>query len=216
MTDYHDGKGYRLQDLHWCISWRFLVSAPWGATQQELTVDAPPLVDKLEESRKLGLMLWANALAPASSRSLHLDAVQTMCWHGMLMPTYDPYANVHGTQFGPSTDRSTAGVLKFLTGDNDGSGSRRVFIPAMPSGWAADDLLTRDGAEQLQALARGLYIGATEAGGASSMVLLNAYPRMFEGDGLMVHPVGFRKVTHIRVCQYTERAPSPGAATWPG
>lgn len=204
-----------LSALAWPISWRWHIQAPWGVYTQVLTVDAPELQDNPEKSRTLGKALYQGSVATATTRGTAPFFQETVCWKMSDLPMPD-FLNVQqGTRFGPAAPRDRTAVIVMHTDHGDGRSRRRWFLGGMPADWQRDGLLTVEGAEELQTVARGMIVGLVAGDGPLPMRWLLAYPEAIPGDGLIPPQVAFRLVSHLRVCQYTERTPALSSDLWP-
>lgn len=204
-----------LDQLVWPISFQYVLTSEQGLTQQNITVEAPGLWGQHEASSTLGKLLWRFGLAPASTSSTVLSALQMMCWKDMMVPSFLPGGGAQGTQWGTTAPRSECAVLVSHTGHEDAKGRRRLFLPGTPSRWVKDGMLNRAGCEELQTLARGLILGIGHATGAAAAQWMHYYPAAIDPPGGGPKQVGFRRVNHVRVCLFTERTPDPSVAAFP-
>jgi len=205
----------RLDQLTWPISWRFTISAPWGQYAQVITVEAPELFGEREKSQKLGELVYQSLVASATTFQTRCIYIETVVWRGGSFPWPSSPDQLRGDHFAASTARHDTGVLVLHTGHADGLARRRFYLGGMPSTWTSGRLLNVEGAERLQELARGMIVGLVTGSGHLPMRLLLAYPRKLDLGGVFGPVVGFRFVEHIRVCQYTERAPDLSEELWP-
>lgn len=199
----------------WPVSWRWHIQAPWGVYTQVLTVDAPELQDNPTKSRALGKVLYMGSVAQATTRATAPFFQETVCWKMSDLPFADFLNTQQGWRWGSAAPRERSAVIVMHTGHDDGRARRRWFLGGMPADWQADGLLTLEGAEELQTVARSMVMGMIAGGGGRPLQWLLAYPEAIPGDGLVPPQVGFRMVSHLRVCQYTERVPSLSSELWP-
>ena len=205
----------RLDQTGWPITWRFDIQAPWGATQQDFTCDVPALYDDLEASRACGVALWTSALAGASTASVALVGITTKCWKSEAPVLPFTLIPQFGKRGGATAPRERSACIKMIPRTPHALGQRRLYLPGVPLNWTTPEVLTKDGAEELQALARGLIIGLADPIQPPAARWMIAYPRMFEDGPLGAPSVGFRYVDSARVCLYVERCPSPSLGVWP-
>lgn len=201
--------GIRLSELVWPITVTYFVRGPWGDTAQELTFEAPELYNDVAASRRLCWVVWAASLASASTASMIMDVMFVRCWKVEDTPFPAVLPPITGARGGSTAPRSRSGCIVMLPAGRTGHGSRRLYLPGIPLSWTTPDLLTKTGAEEMQTLARGLFLGMADGLSAPPLRWLLAYPRMFEGTLPGTYAPGFRLVDHLRVCQYVERAPEP-------
>lgn len=215
MPDFPARNVIRLSELAWPISWRWHINAPWGAYNLVLSADAPSLVDNVPASQRLGKLLYALSVAPATTTSTRPVYQETVCWRQSDVPTAEGVSNLQGARFGGAAARSSSACLVMLTGHEDRRGKRRLYLGGIPSGWAQDGLLTAPGAERLQEIARSLIAGLVAGTGDLLMRWVIAYPRSVPIAGPIGQEVSFRLVQSLRVCQYLERTPDLSGLIWP-
>lgn len=201
-----------LADVAWPISWRFDLRAPWGFTQQFLTVDCPELWDDVDSSVRLGRSLWRRALATASVRDLELLSYDTVTWGVGTPPQPTIVTDSHGLQLGVGTGRADSVQLVLHTGHMDRWARRRVPLPAVPSSWVRDGSLTSGGWGITRTLAQALMLGGMGAFVGSPFQLMHAYTGVVPAATDNPQGVAFRRVTHVRVVQFTDKAPDASSA----
>jgi hypothetical protein len=199
----------------WPVTWRYHVSAPFGRTQQLLTVDVPAFAGSIEHSQQLGLELWSRGLAGASTVGLELLEWDTVCWR--LAPAALPLQafGARGHNSGPSTGRDRAAFLTLETGLLDSFGFRRLCLPAIPESWALGNQLSFAGWDGLLTIAEGLNIGLQQPIAGGPYQWLIPYPELLPASPSNPSGVAFRKVTKVRVCSFLDRAPDPSALPFP-
>jgi hypothetical protein len=205
----------RLSDTIFPVSYRYWLDTPYGLTMQELTVDLPDYGATPEVASELGPLLWQQTVAHATTSSVSLFLVEIMLWKGGLFPTVLPVSGVQGYRIGLSSPVEDCGALVFMSGHMDRQARKRFCVPGIPAGWASHGMLTTPGAEGLQELARGMFVGIAEEAAGSQFTWLNAWPGYFEDGMTPGQRVMFRHVRHVRVCQYTDPMPSQGSPVWP-
>lgn len=204
-----------ITDYVWPVTYRFDMRAPWGRTQQELTVDIPLLRDRIATSRTLGLALWQTLIAPAISSDVELEQVWCATWRSseVFLPQMAVFQ--FGLQPGRGTERDHAGQLVLMSGHADNAGMRRLFLPCVPRSWVSEGLLTSTGFEALIQHARAMYMGLSFLQPSVMSRWLIAYIDAVEKTGGNPYGVAFREVTHVRVCQHTDKAPTQPSGLWP-
>jgi hypothetical protein len=198
-----------LEEFAWPVTYSYFIQAPWGQTQQRLTVNVPQLEGLTEPTKRLGPLLWATVTAPAvvGDVSMYLCFVTTWKAYGVPQPVGG--LELRGNLIAPSSTRDNTPQLVMLTGHDDKPGRRRLFMPGAPRDWTADGMLTREGFETLLPHAAGCMLGLAEPGLNSGLEWLVAYPNVLEASLSNLPGVAFRKVRHLRVCQHLDKAPEP-------
>lgn len=202
-------------DLTWPISYRYHISTPFGGTQLELDVDAPSLWEDQAASRRLGLIIWAAAIAPAISTQVVPTYLEVVCWKVSTLPTLAATPTLIGLALGRATDRQDAGMLVLNSGHGDAYSLRRLSLPGIPRRWVEDHVLNEDGAAALQERGRVLMLGMGEPAGASDPQLLLRHSNAIPAGDIGFPTPGFRRIEHVRVLYHTEPAPTPGPDLWP-
>lgn len=198
-----------LDDFAWPVTYTFFMSTPFGETQQSITVNAPQLEGKTEATKRLGPLLWSVLTAPAVVGDVSMYLSFSTSWRAYGVP--QPYAGIEGrgNLIGLSSSRERTPQIVMLTGHLDNAGRRRLFVPGAPRHWSSDGLLTTPGWEALLPHAAGCMLGLAEPGLASGLEWLIAYPNVLEASLANLPGVAFRRVTHLRVCSHTDKAPEP-------
>lgn len=201
-----------LAELEWPVTYMYEVSAPWGLTRQELTVNVPALVDNFAATERLGLALWSLVTAPAVSGFVALQGLSWVPWRFGAAAPPSPTLPRFGDRIAVPASRDNSPQLVFLTGHGDKASRRRFFLPGAPREWVSEGLLTREGFEQLLPHASGMMLGLATPELGSGIEWLLVYPGEVQGNP--DNPTGtcFRRVKHVRVCWHVDRAPDvPGA-----
>lgn len=204
-----------LEDVPYPISWRYILQTPHGFTQQTLTADVPYLANRPDLGGALGARLWLSSLATASTASTALTVVQTVQWKQSSVAEVQAVTDTYGTRSGLTAAADSTAVLVALTGHQDTYGRRRLFLPGTPASWVQDRMLTQNGAAKLQELARALVLGIGLPHGDKDIRWLNYYPGAITYEDPPFHRVGFRRVSHVRVCHYAERQPDLAVTAFP-
>lgn len=204
-----------LAEFVWPASFRYVMSAPWGLTQQELTVDVPEFVDDVEKTHALAVELWRRTIAIAISGDVQLMYVEVMLWRGLPIPGIVPVSNVYGLLGGTAAARDDTPCVVMHTGHEDSMARRRFFLPGVPSRWVNDGLLTHGAISALEAWGIGTFISMARHISTSPLLWLIAYPGLLPAGPGNVTGVAFRRVEHLRICWHTEKAPEPSSEPWP-
>ena len=208
-TDAHALGMINLHELAWPVTFTYFIRAPWGETQQTLTVNAPQLEANTEATRRLGPLLWSVLTAPAVVGDVSMYLCWTTIWKAYAVLPPAGGLELRGNLFGPASRRVDTPQIVMLTKHPDNAGRRRLFMPGAPRDWSSGGMLTTQGWEQLLAHAAGCMLGLAEPGLVSGLEWLIAYPNVLEASLANLPGVAFRRVTHLRVCQHTDKAPEP-------
>jgi hypothetical protein len=198
-----------LEQVTWPVTYTYLIDTPWGETQQQLTVDAPALVDQMTPTKALGRLLWGSFAAPAAVGDVSMYACLLTTWKAYAGPVVAPGPELRGNLFGSASPRGETPQAVMMTGHNDDDGRRRLFFAGAPNNWAENGLLTMAGWEGLWPHCVGLTTGLMSPGLSAGLEWLLAYPDRLESSLTNLPGVAFRKVTHLRICWHTDKAPEP-------
>lgn len=199
----------------WPVTYRFHFRAPWGDTQQELSVDAPELEGQLQQSFNLGAELWSRAIAPAISRDVSCIAWDTVCWKHIAAGFPAALPQMLGGVLEAPLPRDNTPVAVLHTGHADDLSRRRFFFPGAPASWVASRMLTLEGWDRLEDWGVAMGAGLSRSRTNAPMQLLLAYPQLLPPSIENPSGVAFRPVRHIRGMLLTARAPDPSAQPWP-
>jgi hypothetical protein len=202
-----------LAALTWPVTYVWEVRAPWGDTQQTLTVEVPALEGKLAATERLGAHLWSVCTAPAVSGFVSLTGMGYVAWKQGGIASVAPVVPHYGDQPALPSSRENTPQLVLLTGHADKAGRRRFFLPGAPRMWSANGLLTRGGFEALIPHARGMMLGLATPSLGSGIEWLLVYPGEVEPNVDNLTGTCFRRVTHVRVCHHTDKAPAPSSGS---
>jgi hypothetical protein len=198
---------YSADELDWLLTFRFQVMGPYGSALQELTVEIPQLRDNGLATAKVGQMLWAFGVAPATSFLAMLYSYSCFVWP---LKTYIKTENRRpaGMQFHlPSRLDKTPCVVMHTNGD-DRYSRRRLFFPAAPARWMdSDGMLNAEGAEKMRQTLMGLYGGLSQSVTGAPTEWWIRYPAVIPTEFPGIKKDGFRRVHHLRLCQLTIPAP---------
>lgn len=202
-------------DLYWPLTFRFVCGGARGYTSWEMTVDAPQLNGKHDESLDFGTALWSASIATAITRSINLLYYDYVIWKEAPGPSIGSGGGVKGRRIGTPAPRDKSGVLTFNTGHDDRWGRRRHYLYGMPFEWQDANGLTEKGWDGLMGYGHmlSMALSAGEAGGG--LQLLNTYWGVIPPTVGNFWGVGFRRVTSYNVFQHTDKAPDLSEQLWP-
>lgn len=198
-----------LEDFAWPVTYTYFIRAPWGETQQRLTVNVPQLEGMTEATKRLGALLWSMVTAPAVVGDVRMYLAFVTTWKAYGPPVVAGGLELRGNLIDYAAPRDATPQLVMLTGHNDDYGRRRLFMPGAPRTWTANGLLKPAGFETLLPHAAGCMLGLQEPQLASGMEWLIAYPNVLEATLGNLPGVAFRHVRHLRVCWHLDKAPEP-------
>lgn len=196
-----------LEQFAWPVTYGYIVATPWGTTRQSLTVNVPQLEGMPDATRLLGRLLWGTVTAPAVIGDVKLTHVSVTFWKSLGVAIPMPIQELRGNLIGRASPREHTPQMVMLTGHADDDGKRRFFFPGAPRGWVKDGLLQKEGWEHLLPHAAGCMLGLQEPALSSGLEWLIAYPGVLESTLENFTGVAFRRVTHLRVCHHTDKAP---------
>jgi len=203
-------------DFNEPVTYRYEVVTPFGRMAQELSVDIRILINKAEYVPAIGSALWAALIAPAISRDVRLDLLWYVRWRqgGLALP-FVPAQSHRGNQSGTSAGRAHTAIAIFHTGHSDNLAARRFYLHATPVRWQTDTMLNDRGWDGMLpwAQAVSMSLAGDALGGDFQQIV--AYPWIVEPYIGNLFGVGFRKVTHIKVLQYTDKCPDFDGGVWP-
>lgn len=199
----------------WPITYRWHVSAPWGLTQQELSIDVPALEGDEGKSRTFGPMLWRTVVAPATTFQTYLVGTDVVCWKGLAAPLPHVHVPVGGVRGGDPCSRENTPQVVLHTGHTDDMARRRFFLAGAPESWVGGRMVTLEGWDELESWWNALGVFARELVPGAPAQLLIAYPNLLPTSVENPTGVGFRKVVTGRGTLHAARAPDPSGASWP-
>lgn len=204
-----------LAQLTWPITIRFHTEGTFGASQQELTVDAPGLLGSIEGSMLLGDELWRRLVATATCRDVELVRYETVMWK--LAPT--PFVSIplfgRGLLSDTPATREATPVLVMHTGHDDARARRSFFLYGAPADWSRDGVMTKAGLRAVEGWGQMALMGLCSHLTGSPFVWHLAYPEALPASAGNGNGVAFRRVEFLRCCWHTERAPDPSPLAWP-
>lgn len=198
-----------LESRTWPITWRYYMRVGSWRTQQDLTVDAPSLLNNAAASGRLGYELWPLVMAPAMSDQVELEYLEMMAWKVSAAPSVPQPKLLTGVLPLPPASRDDAACVLLHTGHVDGKARRRFYLPGIPSRWVHDGLLTDEAVARLESLMQAAFMGMERPALLSPLDWLLAYPGLLPKTSTNQRGVAFRRVTHPIVTYHTDRAPSP-------
>lgn len=198
-----------LEAFAWPVTYTYFIRAPWGETQQRITVNVPELEGHTEATNRLGPLIWSVTTAPAVVGDISMYLSFATTWRSYGLPV--PFGGIEGrgNLIGTASARDRTPQMVMLTGHDDDAGRRRLFMPGAPNTWSSGGLLTPAGWEALMPHAAGCMLGLAEPQLLSGLEWLIAYPNVLEASLGNLPGVAFRRVKHLRVCQHTDKAPEP-------
>lgn len=198
------------------VSYRFEMRAPFGLIAAELTVDIKILINDASYYGTIGESLWSASIATAISTAVSLDLVWFVRWRAspLALPHVPSFAR-RGRQSGSPIGKAHCPLVVMHTGHSDNYAARRITLPSTPAVWQADGMLTSRGWDSLMAWAQGLRMGLAADDLGGDLQHLIAYPGVVEPTIDNLNGVGFRRVTHLKVLQFTDKAPNFDGGIWP-
>lgn len=198
-----------LADLQWPITYTWHLHGLYGPAALQMTFDVPFMDGNHGASSALGLMLFERAIAPAISFLAGLTTYDTYCWR-----TGQSVIPVSRFPIGlrPALPlRPKDGIVVVMHTDHeDRRARRRLIFPSCPRGWVDDNgRMTPEGAGTMMSFLRGLVAGTNRLDLGSEIDWLLWYPEVIPNPlGGLAAP-GFRRVHHVRLCEYTVPVPTP-------
>jgi hypothetical protein len=199
------------------VSFHYEMRTPFGYMAQDLSVDIKILLSEDSYVPAIGEQLWRAVIATAINHEVHLDLMWYVRWlRGPLALPWPPLGSTNGRQFGAWTPKDETPIVLMHTGHADDYAARRLFAPAAPRTWVEDTILSKRGWDSMMMWAHGIKMGlaADEIGGDLQHII--AYPGIVPAS--IENPAGvlFRRVTHLKVVQYTDKAPDGlPSGLWP-
>lgn len=204
-----------LDELTNPLTIRFNLSASWGRTSQEITIDAPDLIDQVPASLVWAYKLWDLCIANAISHSCTLDLIELVTWKTWPLPSVGAGGGRSGHLTLPPAHRDESACVMMLTGHGDKWGRRRLFLPDIPRFWQINGVLTEVGMREVYNSVAPLFMATMGPEFDWLYRWLIAYPDIVEPDPSNVRGVAFRRVSHLRVCAYTAKPPDTVPLDWP-
>lgn len=198
------------------VSFHYEMRTPWGLLAQDLSVDIRILLTKDEYVPAIGLQLWQSTIATAITSSCSLDMMYYVRWHtSPLALPWPPGFSQHGYQTGLPAGKLHCPIVLMHTGHTDNYAAREIVLPSTPLRWQAGGLLSEDGWDSLMQWAFGVRMGLAGEDIGGDLQHIIAYPHIVEPSIDNLAGVLFRKVTHLKVLQYTDKAPDLPSGLWP-
>lgn len=169
----------------------------------------------LDETVKLGPMLWVGSVAGATSGAARLVECECVMWKYLAAPFPASVGIATGSVGLTSAPREGTGVLLLRTGHTDNRSARRLFVPGTPAAWSVGGLLTDTGKRALEGLGHRMIMGMLGAVLGGPLVWLLHYTDAVEPQIGNERGVAFRRVESVDVCWHTERAPAPSGQPFP-
>lgn len=196
-----------LEHPFWPLTYRFIVSTPYGMSRTNLSINVPRFEGELEAAGKFGVALWGLTVAMATSDECWLTGLEVIQWK--LAPIAVPVfiSPVRGLAPLSCGARAHSGCIMAHSGVSDGLAARRVVIPGLPTEWSASGFVTSVGLRALEGVAKVLVMGCGgEIGGCPSELIV-AYDGLLEPAPGNLSGVAFRHCEYLVPVQHTTRAP---------
>jgi hypothetical protein len=205
-----------IEDCNDPVSYRYEIRTPFGYVAQVMSVDIRIFISDPTTYAKIGWSLFANTIATAISRYCYLDMMWQVRWKtSVLGYPAPPITTIRGRQWGTPAGRAHCPIVQQDTGHGDGYSLRAITLPGTPVGWQRNGMLTEGGWDSLMAWAHGLRMGLAGAEIGGDLQHLIAYPYLFPPTPGNLSGTFLRRVTHLRVLQYTDKAPDFTSGLWP-
>lgn len=198
------------------VSYHYEMRCPWGLMALDLTVDIKILINDVSYYAAIGEHLWRSAIATAITTGVSLDTFFYVRWLAapLAMPAV-PSLSTRGRIHATGAGRGHCPIVLMHSGHADNYAARRITLPATPIAWQEDGILTPRGWDELMAWAQGVRMGLAADDIGGDLQHLIAYPHVVEPTIENLNGVGFRRVTHLKVLQFTDKAPDLPSGLWP-
>jgi len=190
------------------VRFRYEVRTNWGRMVQNVDVDIMIDLDDSDYYGIIGGAIWNGAIATAICATVNLELVWLYRWRaaGAPFPTVPAGIN-RGRRFATPTGQAHSAIVMMCTGHPDDYGARRLDLPNTPASWQAGGLLTDRGWDGLMQFAHGFKMGLAGSEIGGDLQHLIAYPGIVDPTPDNLSGTWLRKVTHLKVLQYTDKAP---------
>jgi len=205
-----------IDELNDPVSFRYEVRTPFGLVAQVLSDDIKIHLDDAAYYNAVGESLWSSAIATAISRSCTLELMWCVKWKvAPLALPHVPLLTRRGQQSGTPAGRNRTVQIMLHTGHGDSKGPQLLQLPSTPIAWQTDTMLNDRGWDSLMTWAHGVKMGLAgdEIGGDLQQLIM--YPAAVDPTIENLSGTLFRRVTHIKVLQYTDRCPDFDGGIWP-
>lgn len=205
-----------VDELHDPVSYRYEMITSWGMAAVELSVDIKIDITDSSYYGKIGEALWNATIATAITRNVRLDLVWYVRWRsGPLALPHAPGLLARGRIFATAASKAHSAIVLQHTGDTDAYAVRAIHLPETPINWQTDRMLNDRGWDSLMTWAQGVKMGLAgdELGGDLQHLL--RYSRIVPPSIDNLGGVLFRRVTHLKVMQFTDKAPDFTGSLWP-
>jgi len=180
-----------------------------------MSVDAPTLNGKPDESVALGRWLFDFSIATAICSSIDLVYYDYFLHKVHAVPSIAGGLGARGHLSGTPAPRARSGVVGWNTDHADRDGRKRHYLYGMPRTWADENGLTSAGWDGVMGYAHLLAMGLQGHFGHGQMQLLIPYWNVIELDLGNFFGVAFRRVASFNVFQHTDKAPGISEDLWP-
>lgn len=203
-------------DLFDPVSYRYEMLTPWGRFALDLSVDIKILLTESSYVAAIGRQLWYSTIATAISAAVQLDLMWYVRWHaGPLAFPSSSLIPLRGRQSGTPAGRDHCPHIIMHTGHSDNLAARRLVLPSTPAAWQTDTMLNSRGWDSLLTWAQGISMGLAGDTLGGDLQHLIAYPRIIDPSPSNLAGVLFRRVTHLKVLQFTDKAAAFQGGIWP-
>lgn len=205
-----------IDELNDPVSFRYEVRTPFGLVLQYMTVDIKILISDGGHYPAIGEALWNASIATAITRSARLDTFWWVRWKAapLALPAA-PGLLSRGRQDGTSASKGHTVQVMLHTGHSDDLAPQLLQLPSTPIAWQTDTMLNERGWSNLMTWAQGVKMGLAADDLGGDLQQLIAYPRIIEPTTENLSGTLFRKVTHIKVLQFTDTCPDFAGGLWP-
>lgn len=190
------------------VTFRYELRTNWGRMVQNLSVDILIDLDDGSYYRTIAQSIWTSAIATAICSSCRLELMWLYRWSGAgspfpMVPDGFPTGRLVGT---PANQARTAIIMQH-TGHSDDYAARRLDMPNTPLRWQTDTMLNDRGWDGMMSCAHGLRMGMAGSDIGGDLQHLIAYPNIVDPTVDNLSGTWLRRVTHLKVLQYTDKAP---------
>jgi len=190
-------------------TFRYEMRTNWGLFTFSLSFDILIDLDDGSYYGTIGAAIWNAAIATAICRTVNLDLVWLYRWRGTGAPfPYVPAGINRGRRGGTPANQARSVHIMMHTGHSDELAARRLVLPNTPLSWQTDTLLNDRGWDAVMECAFGLKMGLAGTELGSDLQHLIAYPGIVPVSIDNLSGTGLRRVSHLKVLQYTDKAPN--------
>jgi hypothetical protein len=190
------------------VTFRYEMRTGWGLFTFSLSFDIRIDLDDGAYYGTIGAAIWNAAIATAICRTVNLDLVWLYRWRGTGAPfPYVPAGINRGHRGGTPANKARSAHVIMHTGHSDDLAARRLVLPQTPLSWQTDGMLNDGGWDALMEFAFGFKMGTAAFDIGGDLQHLIAYPGIVPVSIDNLSGTLLRPVTHLKVLQYTDKAP---------